>query len=339
MERVRWGILGAANIALNKTIPGMEKSALCEVVAVASAGTGQRAAVMAQRFSIPRRYTTYGELLADADVEAVYIPLPNSMHFEWARKAALAGKHVLCEKPLTLSARQTRELVVEFRARSLVLAEAFMYRHNPRVRRAKALLDAGAIGETHLVKASFNFLLADRGNIRLSKHLGGGALYDIGCYCVNVSRLFMGCEPTSVGAQLWSRKGVEVDDEGEACLEFPGGRRALIDFSFNSPWQERLEVQGSRGLLVLGAPFTSRGMKPEIVITSQEEGTWEPSFRVEDFAQSDDYLNQADSFSRRIRHLESEIESPVPTSDAIGNSRTLDAIFKSAANGKRVTIG
>jgi D-xylose 1-dehydrogenase (NADP+, D-xylono-1,5-lactone-forming) len=338
MDKVRWGILGAAGIAQAKTLPGMALSPSCELAAIASVGNREKAAAMKDAFGIRTLYRSYEELLRDPSIEAVYLPLPNDLHFTWAREAALHGKHLLCEKPLTLDAAHASQLVELFRSRSLVLAEAFMYRHNPRVLRARSLIQTGRIGEPRLVKASFCFRLVDHTNIRFSRERGGGSLYDIGCYCVGVSRFLLGEEPEAVLARLSSRQGAEVDDQGEAWLDFPSGARACIDFSFNTPWHEELEVQGSEGGFILSAPFTSRNADPEITLWTQDSNSWEPRYTVETFPPVNDYTLQAESFCLRVRGLTGREDDLVAPADAIGNARTLDAIFASAGRGEHVKL-
>src|ERR1700682_3092993 len=248
---VKWGIMSTANIN-RKVIPGAHASPKVELVAVASRDRA-RADEYAKTWEIPRAYGSYDALLADPAVEAVYISLPNSMHCEWAIKALEAGKHVLCEKPLS---RHPNEVEAAFDAADRagrLLSEAFMYRHNPQTKRAKQLVDEGAIGELRLIRSAFSYSLYDENNIRLHAGLEGGALMDVGCYCVSASRLFGG-DPEKVYGEAWfGPSGTDWVFGG--VLRFPGNVIALLDSGTAMPERDELEVIGSEGSLFLDDPW------------------------------------------------------------------------------------
>jgi D-xylose 1-dehydrogenase (NADP+, D-xylono-1,5-lactone-forming) len=250
-KAVKWGIVSTADIN-RKVIPGAHASPKVELVAVASRDKA-RADAYAKTWGIERAYGSYDALLADPEIEAVYISLPNTMHCDWSIRALEAGKHVLCEKPLS---RHTDDVEAAFDAAGrtdLHLSEAFMYRHNPQTRRAKALVDDGAIGELRLVRSAFSYSLYDVDNIRLRTEVEGGALMDVGCYNVSGSRLFGG-EPEQVHGEAWfGPSGTDWVFGG--TLRFPGGVIALFDCGTAMPERDELELIGSEGSLFLDDPW------------------------------------------------------------------------------------
>jgi xylose dehydrogenase (NAD/NADP) len=252
-RKVKWGILGTAKIASEQLIPAIRRSANAEVVAIAS-GSG-KAQSFAERFEIPRVHDSYQALLDDPEVDAVYIPLPNHLHREWTIRAARAKKHVLCEKPASLTASEVREMLAACSENNVLFMEAFMYRFHPQHQKVKELIRDGEIGEVRLMRASFSFFLENReGNIRLDPDKGGGAVYDIGCYCVHSIRNILGSEPVSVRAFGESNNGVDTDVR--AILHFADGTRALFDCSFHMAMRQEYEVIGTNGRILV--PFAYR---------------------------------------------------------------------------------
>jgi D-xylose 1-dehydrogenase (NADP+, D-xylono-1,5-lactone-forming) len=243
---LRWGILGCARICRRGLIPGVQASSVGKLVAIASREPAT-AQAWAAEFHVPRAHETYEGLLADPEVDAVYIPLPNELHRPWVMAAADAGKHVLCEKPLALNAREAEEMAAHCRARGVVLMEAFMWRHQPRTAALRTMVEEGAIGALRLVRSSFSFPI-EADDWRLDPARGGGALWDVGCYGVSTARLFAGCEPDVVrSVARFGPTGVDMSLTAE--LGFPNGVVGLIDCSFEQPFRCSYELVGSKGVI------------------------------------------------------------------------------------------
>ena len=250
---LRWGVISTANIGRAAVNPAVQASSNGELLAVASRDADQ-ARAFADEHGIPRSYGSYEELLADPDIDAVYNPLPNSLHLEWSVRAAEAGKHILCEKPLALDEAECREMAAAADANEVRLLEAFMYRFHPRTQRVVELVREGAIGDLRVIRSTFTFRLTKPDNIRLDPDLGGGALMDVGCYCVNVSRTMAGAEPEEVMATAnWTDRG--VDEEMSGVLRFPGGVLAHFDCALTMERCEVYEVAGTEGHLEVPASF------------------------------------------------------------------------------------
>jgi predicted dehydrogenase len=318
---VKWGIVSTADIN-RKVIPGAHASPKVELVAVASRDQA-RADAYAKTWEIERAYGSYDALLADPEIEAVYISLPNTMHCDWSIRALEAGKHVLCEKPLS---RHTDDVEAAFDAAGrtgLHLSEAFMYRHNPQTSRAKALVDDGAIGELRLVRSSFSYSLYDVDNIRLRTEVEGGALMDVGCYNVSGSRLFGG-EPEQVHGEAWfGPSGTDWVFGG--TLRFPGGLIALFDCGTAMPERDELELIGSEGSLFLDDPWHCNVP----VIELRRGGKTE---RIE-LEYVDSYRLELENVSDAIR---GEGELLLGRADAVGQARALEALYESAAAAAQV---
>ena len=320
---VKWAIMSTANIN-RKVIPGAHASPKIELVAVASRDQA-RADEYAKTWEIQRAYGTYDALLADAEVEAVYISLPNSMHCEWAIKALAAGKHVLCEKPLS---RHPSEVEAAFDAADRagrLLSEAFMYRHNPQTKRAKQLVDEGAIGELRLIRSTFSYSLYDTDNIRLRPALDGGALMDVGCYAVSGSRLFGG-EPENVYGEAWfGPSGTDWVFAG--MLRFPGNVVALFDSGTAMPERDELEAIGSDGSLFLDDPWHCKVPGIEIRRAGKVE-------RIE--------LDRVDSYRLELENISDAIrgdgELLLGRGDAVAQARVLEALHDSAMHGAPVSL-
>jgi predicted dehydrogenase len=320
---VKWGILSTADIN-RKVIPGAHASPKVELVAVASRDQA-RAEEYAKTWEIERAYGSYEALLADPEIEAVYISLPNTMHCEWSVKALEAGKHVLCEKPLS---RHTAEVEAAFDAAERtgrLLSEAFMYRHNPQTKRVKELVDDGAIGELRLVRSAFSYSLYDEDNIRLRTDVEGGALMDVGCYTVSGSRLFGG-EPEKAYGEAWfGPSGTDWVFTG--TLRFPGNVIAVFDCGTAMPERDELEAIGSEGSLFLDDPWHCNVP----VIEHRRDGKVE---RIE-LEPVDSYRLELENLSDAIR---GEGELLLGREDAVGQARTLEALYESATNGKPVSL-
>jgi predicted dehydrogenase len=320
---VKWGIISTADIN-RKVIPGAHASSKVDLVAVASRDQS-RAEEYAKTWEIERAYGSYEALLADPEIEAVYISLPNTMHCDWSINALEAGKHVLCEKPLS---RHTDEVEAAFDAAERtgrLLMEAFMYRHNPQTKRAKELVDEGAIGELRLVRSAFSYSLYDTDNIRLRTEVEGGSLMDVGCYTVSGSRLFAG-EPERVHGEAWfGASGTDWVFGG--TLRFPGDVIALFDCGTAMPERDELEAIGSEGSLFLDDPWHC--LAP--VIELRRDGRAE---RIE-LERVDSYRLELENLSDAIR---GEAEPLLGREDALGQARTLEALHESATKGTHVSL-
>src|SRR5205814_1398220 len=247
--KVRWGVLSAAAIGVKKVIPAMQRSAESEIIAIASRDAG-RAADAAAALGIPKAYGSYEELLADPDVEAIYNPLPNHMHAPWSIRAAEAGKHVLCEKPLALSVAECRTMIEARDRTGVKLGEAFMVRTHPQWLRAREIVRSGEIGDVRAVMAAFSFFNRDAKNIRNVPEWGGGALMDIGCYAIQFSRFMFGQEPTRVVGLIERDPEMGIDRLSSAALEFPSGQGVFTCCMQMVPYQ-RAQVFGARGRVEL----------------------------------------------------------------------------------------
>ena len=322
---VTWGILSTARIGA-ALVTGARQSEVADVVAVAS-----RSAASAQAFArlhgIAHAHGCYEDLLADPRVEAVYVPLPNAMHVDWTVRALCAGKHVLCEKPMDRRPARVAEAFDVAEAAGLVLSEAFMWRHNPQTAGVRELLDEGAIGDLRLVRASFSFALAGDGDVRLDPALDGGALMDVGCYCVSAARMVAGSEPVAVSAEVVTGP-TGVDMRMIGLLRFAGDVLATIDCGFDLPARDELEIAGSQGRILLADPWHCR--RPRIVL---ERGT---SREVIKLKPVNSYRLQLEDVSGAIREGR---EPLLGRADALGQARTIEALYRSAAEGSTVPIG
>jgi len=320
-DTVKWGIVSTADIN-RKVIPGAHASDKVDLVAVASRDQA-RAEAYAREWEIPRAYGSYEALLADPEVEAVYISLPNTMHAEWSIKAMEAGKHVMCEKPFTRHPEEVDEAFDVAEKTGRLLSEAFMYRHNPQTKRLAELVAGGAIGELRLVRSAFSYSLYDADNIRLRTDVEGGALMDVSCYCVSGSRLLAG-EPEVVHAQAWFGP-TGTDWVLVGSLRFPGDVLATFDCGTALVDRDELEAIGSEGSLFVDDPWHCD--EPGIELR-REDGVE----RIElDFA--DSYRLELENLSDAIR---GEAELLLGRDDAVAQARALEALQASAASGEVV---
>lgn len=329
---INWGVLSTANIGTEKVIPAMQKGSLSRVVGIASRNE-ESAARAAKQLGIPKSYGSYEALLADPEIEAVYIPLPNHLHVEWCTKALEAGKHVLCEKPLALTAAEIEALDKVAKKAGRKIGEAFMVHTNPQWVFARDAVRQGKLGQVSSFQASFTYFNDDAANIRNIKEYGGGALWDIGCYPVHTSRFVFGEEPSRVLAAIDFDPRFSTDRHVWGILEFPSGR---ADFycSTQAASAQKVQIFGSEKRLEIAIPFNAPNQEPCVVTLSTDSKFPEAEERVS-FPACDQYTIQGDEFSRAI--LEGT-EVPVPLSDALGNVRVLNALFESAARGGWVTL-
>ena len=328
MTTLRWGILSTANIATEKVIPGIRRAARNEIVAIASRD-GETARRVADRLSIPRAHGSYEALLADPDVDAVYIPLPNHLHAEWTIAAARAGKHVLCEKPLALTAADAERMIEAAEAAGVHLMEAFMYRHHPSWVAVRELVASGRIGTLTAVQSWFGFHNDDAANIRNIRDFGGGALYDVGCYCVNLSRMLFGGEPVRVeGAVVRDgAAGDGVDILTTGLLEFENGL-ASFGCSIRTEPDQRVDVYGSDGRISIGIPFNIPPDRPtQVFVTKGGDPPVAPATETLTFETKDPYAAEAERFAEAVLD---GLPTPVPPSDAVANLRVIERLFASA---------
>jgi predicted dehydrogenase len=323
MTALRWGILSTANIGV-KVIPGIQGAARCDVVALGSRD-GARGRDWATRFGVPRVHDSYEALLADPDVDAVYIPLPNHLHAPWTIAAARAGKHVLCEKPLALTAAEAETMIAACAEAGVVLMEAFMYRHHPTWVAVRELIAAGRIGELRAIQSSFSFYNDDPANIRNVRDYGGGALYDVGCYCINLSRMLMGEEPSAVQGALTRDPSSGVDIISSGLLSFGAGRVATFTCSTRLESDQRVHIYGPTGRISIPLAFNIPPDRPtEIHVTNGGDPPVAPATEVLTFPTADPYTAEAEAFAAAILD-----GSPVPVApaDAVANLRVIEALL------------
>lgn len=322
-DKVRWGIVSTANIGRVAVVPALQSASNCEVVGVASRDS-ERASAYAAEHDIPHAYHGYDALLADHRIDAVYIPLPNNMHGEWTKRAAEAGKHVLCEKPLGMSASECEMMEATCRSNNVVAMEAFMYRFHPRWERVRSLLSDGVIGEVRSLYSAFTFKLQSETNIRWLPEFGGGSLMDVGCYCVNVSRTVIGTEPEAVQAiASWTDRDIDAQMAGLLC--FPDGVTAQFDSALSMERRETLHIAGTLGHLELTDAFVP-GQGDVTVLERHGRGS-----------QHTHTIRGVDEYRLMVEHFADCIMSGAdiryPLSEAAANMRVLEALYRSARNG------
>jgi len=319
---IRFGILSTARIN-RLVLAGARESDRVEVAAVASRDLA-RAEDYAREWGIERAYGSYEELLADPDLGAVYNPLPNSMHIDWSIRALEAGKHVLCEKPLSRRPDDVERAFDVAERTGRLLTEAFMYRHNPQTARLKELVDGGAIGELRVVRAAFSFTIDEKSNIRLAADLDGGALMDVGCYCVSGSRLLAG-EPESVSGTSATEAGVDTVFAG--AMTFPGDVIAHFDCGFTLPMRDELEAVGSEGSIFLDDPWHCRSP----VIEVRRAG----SVELIELEPVDSYRLELENLGDAIR---GDGELLLGRNESVHQARAIDALYRSADTGSAVEL-
>jgi predicted dehydrogenase len=328
MQPVNWGIISTALIGTAKVIPAMQKSKHCRIQAIASRDLAL-AKKWAKELGIPKAYGSYEELLADREIEAVYNPLPNHLHVPWSIKAAEAGKHVLCEKPIALDAKEAEQLVAARNRTGKLITEAFMVRSHPQWLRARELVRQGKIGELRAVQGLFTYFLTDPENVRNKADIGGGGLYDIGCYPIVTSRFLFGAEPTRVVGLVEYDPVLKIDRLASAILDYPKGQASFTCATQLAPYQ-RMQILGTKGRIEVEIPFNAPPDKPCRIFVDDGSLLGDASAKEETFPVCDQYAIQGDLFSEAIRS-----GKPVefPLENAVQNMRIIDAIFRSAKTG------
>ena len=329
MDKIRWGVLSTANIAQTQVIPAMFRAGNAEVVAISSRGSKVHA--IASALNIPKAYESYEELLNDPEIDAVYIPLPNHLHKEWVYKAAKQGKHILCEKPAALTSIEAVEMVEICREQNVKFMEGFMYQLHPQHERVKEIIASGEIGDVKLLKSSHSFNLENRDNdIRMEKDMGGGSLYDVGCYSIQVIRHISGAEAVEVHAiaEIDPESGVDISTYG--YLKLDNGLTAIFDCSFNMTDRNEYEIVGTKGTIKVPLAFrpdTNGGIGSIIV---QRSG-----MTREEKVYGDIYRLEVEHFSATIINN----TSPVITGQStINNMRVIEACYQSIKTGRPVEV-
>jgi predicted dehydrogenase len=323
-NKVRWGILSTAGIAVRKVIPAMQKSRWVEVTGIASRDL-RKAEEAAHALGIPQAYGSYEELLADPKIEAIYNPLPNHLHVPWSMKAAEAGKHVLCEKPLSITVAEARTLLAVQQRTGVLIAEGFMVRSHPQWVRASELIRAGRVGKLSAIQGVFSYYNTDPRNIRNIPGCGGGSLMDIGCYPIHISRFLFGEEPVRVLGLIDQDPKLKVDRLTSALMEFPSGQ-SVFTCSTQLVYHQRLQLLGRLGRIEMVMPFTPPpDLACQILIDDGQSST------TETFSLCNQFTIQGEVFSRAVRE---GTGVPVPLTDAVKNMAVIEAIFRSAKSGR-----
>ena len=328
-KKLRWGVLSTAKIGVTKVLPAMQLCEFASVDAIASRNLA-KAQETAAKLGIPTAYGSYEELLADPNIEAIYNPLPNDMHVPWTIKAAEAGKHVLCEKPISLTVAEA-ETLLAVRARTGVkIGEAFMVNTHPQWRRVRELIADGRIGDLRVMNGSFSYFNIDPNNIRNKVEAGGGALMDIGCYMVHAARYAFAAEPTRVVSSIDRDPVMGTDRLTSALMEFAGGQAIFTCSTQMTPYQ-RVNFIGTKGRIEVEIPCNAPPDRPTRILIDSGADVFGGGITVETFPICDQYTLQGDAFSKAV--LEGG-EVPVPVEDAIANMAVIEAIFTSAKSGK-----
>jgi predicted dehydrogenase len=329
MRKLRWGVLGVARIATVKVIPAMQRGDLTEIAAIASRDR-ERAERAAVELGIPKAYGSYEELLADPDIDAVYIPLPNHLHVPWSIRAAEAGKHVLCEKPIAMNARETRELMAARDRTGVAIGEAFMVQVHPQWERAVELVRGGRIGKLRSMTGTFGYFNARPENIRNIPQFGGGALMDIGCYPIKTSRMVFGEEPRRVSAAMVRDAALGTDILTSAILDYPSGQ-CVFTCSTQIVPNQSVRIYGTAGLIDFEIPFNAVAGRVSRIRIDDGSDITGAAIQVEEFAACDQYTLQGDRFSRAV--LE-QAPPPVALEDSLGNMAAMDAVARAAESGE-----
>ena len=331
-RKIRWGVLGAANIALNKVIPGMQKGLYSSIDAIASR-SAEKAAEAAQSLGIPRSYGNYEDLLADPQIDAVYIPLPNHLHVPWSIRAAEAGKHVLCEKPIALTAVEAEKLIDAREKYKVKIQEAFMVATYPQWLKAREIVSSGKLGEILVYQCGFSYNNQGAEQSWNSPECGGGGLLDIGCYPVVTSRFLLGIEPKRVVAAIEYDPDYKVDRLVSALLDYGSVQAQFFCSTQMVPFQS-VQILGSRGRLEIEIPYNAPVDRPCQLFLTQGD-LYKRDLITISIKECDQYTIQGDCFSKAI--LEDHPQ-PIPLEDSVQNMRIIDSIFESAKKGSWITI-
>jgi predicted dehydrogenase len=332
-RKLRWGILSTAGIGWKKVIPAMQLGELTRVDAIASRDLA-KAEEMALRFGIARAYGSYGQLLADPEIDAIYNPLPNHLHVPWTIKAAEAGKHVLCEKPIALTAAEAETLIAVRDRTGVKIGEAFMVNSAPQWMRLRELLREGQIGELRSMVGFFSYFNVDPSNIRNRAEIGGGALMDIGCYMVHGARYAFEAEPLRVTASIDRDPVMKTDRLTSGLMEFAAGQAIFMCSTQLAPFQ-RISFLGTKGRIELEIPVNAPNDRPTRLVIDSGADLFGGGASVESFPVCDQYTLQGDAFARAVFHGG---QVPVRVEDAVANMAAIEALFRSAETRSWETI-
>ncbi len=332
-EKLRWGVLGVSKFAVTKCVPGIQGSSLCEVAAIASRDI-EKARSAAGKLGIATAYGSYEELLADPTIDVIYNPLPNHLHVPWSIAAAKAGKHVLCEKPLAMSMEELHTLVAARDSAGVIVGEAFMVRTHPQWLRTRELAASGRIGELRAAAGFFSYTNVDPLNIRNRADVGGGALWDIGCYPVTTSRMVFGTEPLRVAAGIVRDPQFGTDRLSSFILEYPQGHAIFTCSTQLVPYQ-RMQFFGTKGRIDVEIPFNSPPDRPTRIFIDDGGELFGSGISTEAFPTGDQYTWQADAF---VRAVQGTRPVPVPLEDSVKQLAVLSAIFRAGESGRWETV-
>ena len=327
-NKLRWGVLGAARIATKKVVPAMQRGEFTTVDAIASRDLA-KARTAANELGLAKAYGSYDELLADPEIDAVYNPLPNHLHVEWTTRAADAGKHVLCEKPIGLVAADAKRLVAVRDRTGVLIQEAFMIRTHPQWLGALEIASSGRIGDVRSITGYFSFFMDDPANIRNVKAWGGGGILDIGCYLVNTARMIFQAEPRRVCALIEEDPETGVDWMASLMMDF-GGRHAAGTCSTRLAHAQRITVAGTRGRVEVEIPFNAPPDRPCRIFVEDSPPGAVPDRHMIEFETCDQYTIQGDRFSEAAMK---GTAAPYPLEDSVKNMQVIDALFRSGATG------
>ena len=333
MNKVKWGIISTARIGMEKVNPAMMNGEMCEVVAIASRSL-DKARAAADELGIARAYGSYEDLLADPEIEAVYNPLPNHLHVPVSVQAADAGKHVLCEKPIALNAAEVRQLIDARDRNGVLIQEAFMTRSHPQWLKARDLIRQGAIGELRAVSVAFSYHNDDPNNVRNMADIGGGALYDIGCYALTMPQFLFDARPLRVVGTIERDPAFKTDRLTSALVEYPGGHSTFTVSTQLVPYQ-KVQALGTKGRIEIEIPFNQPPDRPARIFV--DDGSAPDGSRAREIALEivDQYTVQGDAFSRAIRGEQAQVLS---LEGSILNMEMIDAVFRSAAESRWISL-
>ncbi len=325
VDKVKWGVLGVANIAVRKVIPAMQLGQWSQITAIASRDLA-KAKSAAEQLKIPKAYGSYAEIIADPEIEAIYNPLPNNLHVEWTTKAAQAGKHVLCEKPIGMNTDEARQLLRVSDETGVKIEEAFMVISSPQWVSVMERIGAGEIGEVRVVEGHFSYNNQDLNNIRNKPETGGGGLMDIGCYLIFFSRLVFGAEPKRVVSLVEKHPESQTDILTSALLDFPTGHATFTCSTRITPFQ-RVQILGTKGRIEVPIPANAPNDQPCKIFIDDGADVLGSGVRTIEFETNDQYTIQGDLFSQAIREKKAPI---LPLEESIKNMAVIDAVLRSA---------
>jgi len=327
MKQVQWGILSTAGIAQKELIPAFERATNAKVSAIATSSDLDKATMVANQFHIEKVYGSYEELLADAEIDAVYIPLPNHLHKKWVIEAARKGKHILCEKPAALNTEEILEMKQVCEEEDVLFMEGFMYYFHPQHERVKEIIASGEIGDVKYMQAGFSFYLDEarrKDSIKMARETGGGSMYDVGCYAVHSLRNILGTEPDSVHVHAMKDPNTNVDTDVVSYMMFPNGVKASFDVSFNYARRAEYIVYGTKGRIIVPRAYRPDWFGGDGLVTVEKEN----KSRTETMY-GDQYRNEVEYISDAILNGKSSDQLAHSFENTVNNMRVLDACFES----------